>query len=185
MRAAPIIPYTTQLAIVPARGARLQSDGTIDRWQVKIIDEAIKEILVFEIHGTFADLHNRELVFRTTACPAARYLYFHYLVAVLRARKHGRKLHRPYKPDNSEDMQNIEPPTPWATPGPYIRERMLRALIAEAGHVVFKEREISDVAIPESRPASVEELAIAAQLLIGDTVEPNEDDEEEDEEMDA
>ncbi|KAF8241976.1 hypothetical protein K440DRAFT_500640, partial [Wilcoxina mikolae CBS 423.85] len=127
-----------QLVIVPAKDARLHQDGTIDRWVLNVVDDSIKDIRVIEINGTFADLHGKELTFRTSARPAARYLYFQYLIAMLRARKHGTKIFKPKLPqDDNNDGQSSSTdtrPVPWGTPGPYMRERMVRALVAEAGH---------------------------------------------------
>lgn len=153
-----------QLVIVPANGTKLQEDGTIDRWVLKIVEDSIKGIFVADINGTFADLHDRELVFRTSARPAARYLYFHYLVAMLRAKKHGRKL---YQKTETNGMQSIESdrPDPWGTFGPYLKERMVRALIAETGHDVFKDRELEKFTIPDNRAPGIEERAIAAHLV--------------------
>jgi hypothetical protein len=122
-----------QVVIVPAYGAKLQADGTIDRWVLKLVDDAVQNIPVSDV-GIFADLHGRGLQFRTTARPAARYVYFHYLFAMLRMRKHGRKFFRSQKTDDHVDIESR--PIPWGTPSPYIQERMVRALIAEAGHDV-------------------------------------------------
>ncbi|KAF8533053.1 hypothetical protein BDD12DRAFT_900614 [Trichophaea hybrida] len=151
-----------QVVIVPANGAKLQADGTIDRWILKLVDDAVKNIPMSDI-GTLADLHGRELQFRTTARPAARYLYFHYLLAMLRVRKRGRKIFRPQKTNDPVDIESR--PVPWGTPGPYILERMVRALIAEAGHDVFQEREFDQIAIPENNPPGIEEKALGAHLV--------------------
>ncbi|KAF8534830.1 hypothetical protein BDD12DRAFT_983625 [Trichophaea hybrida] len=125
------------VGIVPAKDARLQRDGTIDRWVLNEVDDSIKDIRVGDINGTFADLHGKELTFRTLARPAARYLHIQYLIAMLRGRKHRKKLFKPKLPqdDNNDGRSGSTDarPVPWGTPGPYIRERMVRALVAEAG----------------------------------------------------
>ena len=120
---------------------------------LNVADDSIKDIRVIEINGTFADLHGKELVFTTSARPAARYLYFQYLIAMLRARKHGTKMFKPKPPqDDKNDGYNGSTdtcPFPSGTPGPYMRERMVRVLVAEAGHKVFAERDFQERAIPE------------------------------------
>lgn len=78
-----------QPVFIPADGAHLQEDGTIGRFKVGIA--------------------NKELVFKTYSLPAARYLYFQYLTAIPRARRHGLKGDSSVKPD--------EQSVPWATPG--------------------------------------------------------------------
>lgn len=123
-----------QLVIVPQPEARIQSDGSIDRWVVKILDTQVINIPLLELGGTFEKLHNRELSFRTSARSAARYLYFHFLVAMLRAKIHGRNIYE-QRDQNSENR-----PISWATPAPYLQEKMLHTLSVEVGFDVFKDR---------------------------------------------
>ncbi|KAF8249172.1 hypothetical protein K440DRAFT_641527 [Wilcoxina mikolae CBS 423.85] len=74
---------------------------------------------------TFGDIDGTELVFQTSHRPKARYLYFHYVVALLRTRRHKRK---------GWLQQQTQREIAWATPGRYLRETMLRTLIAAVGH---------------------------------------------------
>ncbi|KAF8541820.1 hypothetical protein BDD12DRAFT_877818 [Trichophaea hybrida] len=152
-----------QVVIVPANRAKLQAYRTIDRWVLKPVDDAVKNIPMSDVNGTFADLHVRALEFRTTACPAARYLYFHYLLAMLQMGKHGCKFFRRQKTDDHGDIDSR--PVPWVTPGIYIQERMVCALIAEAGQDVFQEREFDQIAIPDNNPPGIEEKALAVHLV--------------------
>lgn len=64
----------------------------------------------------FVDLHDKELVFRTSARPAARYLYFHYLIAMLRARKHHQKLYQPSRMQPTRKPIESNRPVPWGLP---------------------------------------------------------------------
>ena len=109
-----------QLVIVPADGAKLQKDGTIDRWVLKVMDVSIKDQLISTLNDSerVSDLHERKLIWKTSARPTARYLYFHYLIAALRAKKHGRK---PFRPTGklAELLVPLDRPVPWATPGPF------------------------------------------------------------------
>jgi hypothetical protein len=141
----------SQLVIVPAKEARLQPNGTIDRWIIRIIDDSVRKVAVTDMNCELGDLDGRELRFKTEARPAARYLYFHYLLSILRARKH---LSSPPG----------EQPIPWATPGKYMRERMVRALVAEAGHAVFQDRNIANV-IPDGAEPDIGERTLAAHLI--------------------
>jgi len=52
-----------QVVIVLAKGAKLQVDGTIDRWVLKLVGDAVKDTPVSDVNGTFTDLHGREFQF--------------------------------------------------------------------------------------------------------------------------
>jgi hypothetical protein len=68
--------------------------GSIERWQIRIVDDdtKIKRIPTMDSRVlTFGDIDGTELVFQTSHRPKARYLYFRYVVALLRARRHKRK----------------------------------------------------------------------------------------------
>jgi len=68
--------------------------GSIERWKIRIVDDdtKIKRIPTMDSRVlTFGDIDGTELVFQTSHCPKARYLYFRYVVALLRARRHKRK----------------------------------------------------------------------------------------------
>ncbi|KAJ5918166.1 hypothetical protein N7454_010541 [Penicillium verhagenii] len=79
----------------------------------------------------YKDLDNRPLVFRSDFRPAARYLYFHYVVQILR---------RAWQKDSqggpdAVDLMKDEAGKPlWGTPGRYLPRSMLLALVEEIGH---------------------------------------------------
>ncbi|CAO1601922.1 hypothetical protein XANCAGTX0491_005560 [Xanthoria calcicola] len=75
---------------------------------------------------TWCELDGKRVSFRGKARPKARYLYYHYCVTMLR---------RSWNGDKKEGVLNDELGKPfWATPGPYLRKRMLTALVEEMGH---------------------------------------------------
>lgn len=81
---------------------------------------------------TFGDLDNRKLKFRSSFRPAARYLYFHYCVQLLRS---AWQQNNQGKASEAAKILEIETGKPlWATPGRYLPISMLRALVEELGH---------------------------------------------------
>lgn len=97
----------------------------MDDWVLRIINHQIDDHKVHEIGKTFKELDGRPLVFRSNARPAARYLYFHYAVSMLLA-----------KSDQSPKTGVISIASKdivWATPGKYIRQNVLAALVREFG----------------------------------------------------
>ncbi|OJJ46697.1 hypothetical protein ASPZODRAFT_142496 [Penicilliopsis zonata CBS 506.65] len=75
------------------------------------------------------DLDNRRLYFRGRYHPAARYLYFHYCLQVLRrAWRVG-----PGQRAAFELYDELGKPL-WGTPGRYMARNMLRAFVEELGH---------------------------------------------------
>ncbi|KAF8245052.1 hypothetical protein K440DRAFT_635269 [Wilcoxina mikolae CBS 423.85] len=150
-----------QTVIVPAPGAKLLGNtGGIDRWIIHITDASICNIKVKDLKCTFGDLDGRELAFRNEARPAARYLYLHYLLSILRARKHGRQSQLVAETGTME--------IPWNTLGRCMREKMLRALAAEVGHDVLAEHEIFKNGIPKGGDMPIpssEENILAKRLL--------------------
>ncbi|KAI4222249.1 MAG: hypothetical protein LQ349_007672 [Xanthoria aureola] len=75
---------------------------------------------------TWCELDGKRVSFRGKARPKARYLYYHYCVTMLRKSWNG---------DKKAGVLNDELGKPfWATSGPYLRKRMLTALVEEMGH---------------------------------------------------
>ena len=75
----------------------------------------------------WCELDGKRVSFRGKARPQARYLYYHYCVTMLR---------RSWNGDEKAGFLNDELGKPFwaATPGPYLRKRMLTALVEEMGH---------------------------------------------------
>lgn len=145
-----------QVVIVPAK-PRTEANP-VDDWVLRIVDHQLDDYKVHEIGKTFKELDGRPLVFLSNARPAARYLYFHYVVSMLLA-----------KSDRSRKTGAISIASTnvvWATPGKYIRQNVLAALVREFGGVdptatdVFKEH-----AICETDASSSEDVSQLSQEL--------------------
>lgn len=72
------------------------------------------------------DLQGRKLVFKNNSRPGKRYLYLMYCAALYKANREGRHQVIRNELRNGKDI--------WATPGCYIRENMLSAMVANMGH---------------------------------------------------
>lgn len=129
---------TGKVAIVPY--VDLQSTCDLKSWFKKpvreyktvILDKSWKNLDLFIVSGKtlrWKDLDGRKLVFRSDVRPAARYLYFHYCVQVLRA---AWQLNAQSKADTILKGEHGKPT--WATPGRYIPKNMLAAIVEEIGH---------------------------------------------------
>ncbi|KAJ5874689.1 uncharacterized protein N7529_003119 [Penicillium soppii] len=131
-----------KFAIVPtlAEGTLLSE---VKRWvkcdqreyQIKIIDpdwEKRDTRVASWSDITFGNLDGRKLVFKTKFRPAARYLYFHYCMEVLRmCWQHSSQ----GKSSNASHLLQSEHGKPfWGTPGRYLPRNMLLGLVEELGH---------------------------------------------------
>lgn len=114
--------------------------GTPREFKVKILDQKWNKLgkkVDDKTNLTYGDLNNRPLKFRSDFRPAARYLYFHYCVQVLRM-----AWQRTKNTDNSESgvdqaaavLNGTNGKFCWGTPGRYIPRNMLLALVEELGH---------------------------------------------------
>ena len=72
------------------------------------------------------DLHGRRLVFKNSERPGKRYLYLMYCAALYKASLEGKNKVVQTELSGSKDI--------WATPAPYIRAHILRAIAANMGH---------------------------------------------------
>jgi len=105
-------------------------------FKVKILDwdwDQLDMEVDSETHIHWRDLDGRPLVFKSDFRPAARYLYFHYCVQVLR-----RSWQLSKKVDTKDlaaaTLRNEDGKFCWGTPGRYIPKNMLLALVEELGH---------------------------------------------------
>lgn len=131
------------------------------KWKVRIVDKCL--LTQKMTHGCWRDLDNAELIFRGNCRPAARYLYWHYCLAVIHAAENSSRL------GWLEEMGT----NCWATPGKYIRANMLRALAEQIGHCVpedLPEPDLPHHIIEDGRVQTVEDQAAAA-LLVEDSLE--------------
>ncbi|OJJ42924.1 hypothetical protein ASPZODRAFT_2118784 [Penicilliopsis zonata CBS 506.65] len=106
----------------------------IRNFKIKIIDKQWPllncGIFTLDDEPKWKDLDGRKLVFRGTCRPAARYLYFHYCLQLLRrAWKAG-----PGEEAAAWSLQDELAEPLRAVPGRYISKNMLQAFIDELGH---------------------------------------------------
>ena len=98
-------------------------------YKIRIIDAKAKgmnELVNGEGSKRWFELDGKEVSFKGDARPRARYLYYHYCVTMLRRSWNLEKKERALKDELGKPF--------WATPGRYMRERMLGALVEEMGH---------------------------------------------------
>ncbi|KAI9811120.1 MAG: hypothetical protein M1826_003315 [Phylliscum demangeonii] len=107
---------------------------------------------------SWGELDKRKLVFPSDYRPAARSLYFHYVISPLYAKRLGRKGWA-QAGTTAEKM--------WATPGPYLRTSMLRALALHFGHDTDLPRAVTSIFLGRSaRPGNQESEAAQAMVLL-------------------
>ncbi len=105
------------------------------RWVIRILDHAL---LPQKVSGrwdqvTFKELDGEELEFKNDFRPGARFLYLHYVLALLRATQ----------PDRARNQKGVirelhkDMPV-WASPGRYLTENMLLSVAEKAGQDISK-----------------------------------------------
>ena len=147
------------LAFVPVDVA----ERPIRRWKAILLNEAAKNqvIVHFDTMKRIGDADGRELKFGSEQRPAARFLYYHFVVSLLRCR-------RQREPGWENAWVNFRTGQPWPTPGRYLRQSMLLALARTVGDLnegeiegLVKERTFD---VPE-RLADDEEKEVARRML--------------------
>lgn len=106
--------------------------GECRDYRVKIIDskwEKLDHTITIYYNITWRELDGKKLQFRTNFRPAARYLYFHYCIQVLR-RAWGHNTQGGSLPVLRDEIGRPF----WGTPGRYMPKNMLLALVEELGH---------------------------------------------------
>ena len=153
------------------------SESPILRWRIQITNTAAINSGVGAT--TLKDLDGKEAGFINNARPASRFLYYHFVVTLLRNKKHRQP---------GWEKFFIELPTgkPFATMGPYMRESMLLALARMAGDLnATEEAKLlggeGATFVEEQKLADVEETEVARRALEAHEVEDEEDEDEEDE----
>ncbi|CAG7937422.1 unnamed protein product [Penicillium salamii] len=91
----------------------------------------LKSPITRDLPLRYRDLDNRRLTFKSDFRPAARYLYFHYIIQLLRyswqsESQGGEEAIRIMKGEHGKPF--------WGTPGRYLPKNMLLALVEELGH---------------------------------------------------
>ncbi|TKA81767.1 hypothetical protein B0A49_00639 [Cryomyces minteri] len=115
------------------------SEDGVDEFKVVVLDEELyNEEYPIAPGVTFRGIHNHRLEWGSTARPAKRYLYFHFLLSIFRRRKYA-------VTDWGQDRIELSPTQVWATPGSWIRRSMLRPLAYEIGDWDCSELSESDL----------------------------------------
>jgi hypothetical protein len=126
-----IVPDLPDRPIVDAVRRWLNSE--VREYKIRIIDstsDMLDNDIFFEKDGRkYRDLDGQKLQFCSTARPAARYLYFHYCLQVLR-----RAWRAGGGPHSLKGLEDENRRLVWATPGRYIGKQMLRAFVEVLGH---------------------------------------------------
>ncbi|KAJ5970088.1 uncharacterized protein N7479_000006 [Penicillium vulpinum] len=104
-------------------------------YRVRVIDpdwEKGNKMIVRQLPLTFSEMDGRPLKFHSSFRPAARYLYFHYCVEMLRMFwQHSSQ----GKSSQAAAILQAEKGKPfWGTAGKYLPRNMLLALVEEMGH---------------------------------------------------
>ncbi|QKX56247.1 uncharacterized protein TRUGW13939_03348 [Talaromyces rugulosus] len=147
---------------------RVWVTGEVRNYKIRIIDSTFHKldhgVIEPDSSMTWRSLDNRKLVFKSNARPAARYLYFHYCLQILR---------RAWKaaPGEKQALTLYDQfgCRVWATPGKYIGRKMLKALVDTLGH------EYQDLMIGSSmKSGDVDHLMNCLTRQISETPVPDE-----------
>ncbi|KAH0556019.1 hypothetical protein GP486_006041 [Trichoglossum hirsutum] len=146
------------LVFVPVNPA----ERPIRRWKTVLLNEASRnQVVFFKAFKTLGDVDGMELKFRSEHRPAARFLYYHFVVSLLRCRQQR-------EPGWENIWVKLRTGQPWPTPGRYLRQSMLLVLAKTVGNL--SEGEIEGLVqerafdVPE-RMAHSEEEEIARRVL--------------------
>lgn len=125
-----------QFVIVPALSDNATADQVED-WQnsttkdykIRVVDAEAANMRMFispESPKRWVDLDNETVEFRGDFRPRARYLYFHFVCSMIRRAWNKEKKERVLVDQLGKKF--------WGTPGPYMRQAMLKAFVTEVGH---------------------------------------------------
>ncbi|KAI9711599.1 MAG: hypothetical protein M1812_007121 [Candelaria pacifica] len=116
------------------------------RWILRVLHRALMRQTVGakDDQVTFRDIDGQELEFTNHHRPAARFLYLHYILALLRT----------VQPDRSANQEAVikelckDMPV-WTSPGRYLKQNMLLAVAAKAGQDITRFHNIYDHSLGE------------------------------------
>ena len=151
------------------------SETPILRWKIQLTNTAAVNSPVGG--ETLKDLDGEEVVFKNDARPASRFLYYHFVITLLRNKKHR-------QPGWEKFFVELPTGKPFATMGPYMRESMLIALARMAGDLnATEEAKLlggeGATFLEDQKLADVEETEVARRALESHEVEDEEDEDEE------
>ena len=139
------------------------SQEEIERWntsnpreyRIKVLDpshQKMKKIINLS-EKTWNDLDGQPITFRSNQRPRARYLYFHYVVSVLRRSWHENQHWNLFKKELGRKV--------WATQGRYLKKAMLLGFASEVGHDVM-DAYMNGCADPSTDVQELDETALVA-----------------------
>ncbi|KAI9813917.1 MAG: hypothetical protein M1826_002350 [Phylliscum demangeonii] len=106
------------------------TEQPIRRWKSILVNpEARNQFLLPKGSGsprTVGELDERELQFRTAHRPAARFMYYQFVIAMFRLRQDN-------QPQWRQTWTRLVSGRPFATPGPYLQRTMLMCMAREIG----------------------------------------------------
>ncbi|KAF7907418.1 uncharacterized protein EAF01_005004 [Botrytis porri] len=117
-----------QLAVVPC----LTDPSS---WELRVLDKHLLKTVHWFTSTRFEKLHGRKLAFLNENRPRKRYLYYHWLVCMSVAGQ--KKMNMPRIKEERERFTEC-----WGTPGRYLREEMIAALIGYVGHKIPTEKRL-------------------------------------------
>jgi hypothetical protein len=132
--------------IIPLKEPQDHWNDRVDRFKHVVLDKLLLEKGSFGDKGKYRwkDIHERELQFRNTNRPARRYLYFHFVLTMLRRDR--------YEPPGwAENTMTLVSGIIWATPGEYLRRSMLKRLAGLIGDIDPNDSSRERAALPERR----------------------------------
>ena len=149
------------------------------RWKIKITNQAAINTRMWT--GRLGEFDNQELIFKNENRPASRFLYYHFVVTLLRNK-------RDRQPGWEQYLMELPTGKPFATTGRYMRESMLLAL-AKSANDLNPEDEArllggngGETFVEEQKLTEMEETEVARRALEARDIENEDEIEDEDEE---
>ena len=153
------------------------SEDPILRWKIKVTDTSALNTKVFD--RRLRDFNDKEVIFLNENRPASRFLYYHFVVTLLR-----NKTNR--KPGWAKVSAELPTGKPFATMGPHMRESMLLALAKMAGDLNGEEEAKllggeGETFVEKEKLSEMEEREVARRALEAHEAGDEEDDDDEEE----
>ena len=150
------------------------SEDPILRWKIKVTDTSAVNTKIF--NRRLGNLDEKEVVFLNENRPASRFLYYHFVVTLLRNKQNR-------KPGWEKFSTELPTGKPFATMGPYMRESMLLALAKMAGDLNAEEEAKllggeGETFVEKEKLSEVEEGEVARRALEAHEAGNEEDDDD-------
>ncbi|KAL8774780.1 MAG: hypothetical protein Q9209_000719 [Squamulea sp. 1 TL-2023] len=156
------------------------TEKPIKRWKIQMTNNAAANSDMGR--KTLKELHGTELIFKTDARPAARFLYYHFVITLLRNKRNR-------QPGWEQYLKELPTGRPFATMGPYLRRSMLMVLARHATDLSKEEEsrimgDGEETYEEEEKLAESEEVEVARRIMdVHDLKEEGEGEGEEEDSM--